>query len=413
MKEIRRFVQPMTLLGLLACSLGSAHAQGSVFTYQGQLRRAGVPFSGTCDFRFELFDAEEGGTAIGMANNHTGIEVINGLFTLPLDFGDNAFRVSFDDYFAAGRWLQVNVRCPAGSGSYSTLRPRQQITAAPHALYAPLIATNGEGNIRALMDVELVDEYGFVRTRGANGRSTTLLSSLEEAPDNGWIGVFDQDGSRAAMLADTSGGGIIFTEGPNGNENTYLGWLSGHPNHGYMGVSDANGDIQAAMFVNTQGRGELFADVKNFAVDHPARDDAKIVYTSLEGPEAAIYHRGVVPLRNGRATITLPEHFSALANPDTITVQLTPRSFDSKGLGFGAIDGRHIEVRELQQGRGTYDVHFVVHAVRRGYEDRSPVVAREAFNARLQPMTTGKPADQPRSASQLVQASAQAAEPRP
>jgi len=402
---IRRFVELTVLLGLIACACGRAHAQGSIFTYQGQLKRSGSATNGPCDFRFELFDAEQGGTQIGPPNTHVSVSVSNGLFTVPLDFGDNAFRISDDDFFAAPRWLQINVRCPAGSGSYSTLQPRQLLTAAPHALYAPLIATDADGNVRAVMDT-FSDGTGFVRTRGPHGTVTVLMSTLDTGPNNGFLGVFDEDGERAAMFAGSSGAGIIRTAGPNGNENTYLGFFVDNPNHGYMGVSDANGSIQAAMFVNEQGRGEFFADVKNFAVDHPTRADAKIVYTSLEGPEAAIYHRGVVQLRDGRAIIDLPEHFSALANPETITVQLTPRSFDSKGLGFGPIDGNRIEVRELQHGRGTYDVHFVIHAVRRGYEDRSPVVAREAFRSHFQPGTPATAVDRPRTAAHLAQSPA-------
>jgi hypothetical protein len=396
----RRFVGFTVLLGLIAGACGRAHAQGSVFTYQGQLKRSGSPTNGPCDFRFELFDAEQAGTQIGPPNTRLGVGVNNGLFTVQLDFGDNAFRVSEEDFFAAPRWLQLSVRCPAGSGNYSSLQPRQLLTAAPHALYAPLIATDADGNVRAVMDT-FSDGSGFVRTRGPNGTLTVLMSTLDTGPNNGFLGVFDEDGERAAMLAGSGGAGIIRTEGPNGNENTYLGFLNANPDHGYLGVSDASGEIRAAMFVNAQGEGEFFADVKNFAVDHPTRADAKIVYTSLEGPEAAIYHRGVVRLRDGRAIIELPEHFSALANPDTITVQLTPRSFDSKGLGFGAIHDNRIEVRELQHGRGAYDVHFVIHAVRRGYEERSPVVARETFSSHFRPGVVAATADRARTAARL------------
>jgi hypothetical protein len=113
-------------------------------------------------------------------------------------------------------------------------------------------------------------------------------------------------------------------------------------------------------------------------VDYPNRPGFQIVYASLEGPEAAIYHRGTVSLSNGRATIDLPEHFTALASPGSLTVQLTPESLDSQGLGFRRVGEGRLEIGELHGGRGSYDVHFLAHAVRRGYENYQPVVARGA-----------------------------------
>jgi hypothetical protein len=44
-------------------------------------------------------------------------------------FGANAFN-------GDARWLEIAVRCPAGSGAYTTLNPRQPLTATPYALFA-------------------------------------------------------------------------------------------------------------------------------------------------------------------------------------------------------------------------------------------------------------------------------------
>jgi len=46
-----------------------------------------------------------------------------------LDFGSSAFS-------GDSRWLEIAVRCPAGGGPYTSLDPRQPLTAAPYALYA-------------------------------------------------------------------------------------------------------------------------------------------------------------------------------------------------------------------------------------------------------------------------------------
>jgi trimeric autotransporter adhesin len=113
-----------------------SHALGSAFTYQGQLQQSGLPADGTCDFQFSVWDAAgsgsppSGGGQMGPTFPVANQVVSNGLFTVALNFGDGIFTGN-------DRWLQVAVRCPAGSGAYTTLSPRQRLTAIPYALYTP------------------------------------------------------------------------------------------------------------------------------------------------------------------------------------------------------------------------------------------------------------------------------------
>jgi hypothetical protein len=117
-----------------------AHALGTAFTYQGQLEQSGGAASGPCDFQLSLWDAggsgspPAGGNQVGGVQTLSGAGVTNGLFTLPLDFGADAFSTGSD------RWLQIAVRCPAGGGPYQTLAPRQPLTPAPFALFASTVA---------------------------------------------------------------------------------------------------------------------------------------------------------------------------------------------------------------------------------------------------------------------------------
>jgi hypothetical protein len=87
------------------------------------------------------------------ANNVT---ITEGSFTVLLDFGATAFN-------GDARWLQIAVRSPAGSGVFTTLSPRQELTATPYALRVPgvdghsldasdgsptdVVFVNGAGNV--------------------------------------------------------------------------------------------------------------------------------------------------------------------------------------------------------------------------------------------------------------------------
>ena len=105
-------------------------AIGTAFTYQGQLKNASGPVNDHCDFQFSLWDSPANLTGqIGTTQAKPDITVNNGFFTVPLDFGASAFG-------GEARWLEITVRCPAGSGSFVTLAPRQSITPAPYAMYS-------------------------------------------------------------------------------------------------------------------------------------------------------------------------------------------------------------------------------------------------------------------------------------
>ncbi len=114
---------------ILAVSLAFAQAPlGTAFTYQGQLKSEGQPYTGTCDFQFGLYDAPSVGTLLGNLSL-TEVPLTEGYFTVQLDFGADAFT-------GEPRWLDISVRCPAGTGDYTQLQPRQELTPAPYALYA-------------------------------------------------------------------------------------------------------------------------------------------------------------------------------------------------------------------------------------------------------------------------------------
>ncbi len=96
---------------------------GTSFTYQGQLKNGNSAVTATCDMGFRLFDDAAAGIEQGVIT--TTVPVTNGLFTVSLNFGYA--------FYGDARWLDIRLRCPAGSGSYTTLTPRQALAAAPYA----------------------------------------------------------------------------------------------------------------------------------------------------------------------------------------------------------------------------------------------------------------------------------------
>ena len=97
-------------------------------TYQGQLKSAGAAASGDVDLRFRLYDAMSAGNQIGTEQLWTVTLDDDGRFVVDLDFGPGAFG-------GDERWLEFDV-APAGSGSFTTLSPRQPMQPAPYALFA-------------------------------------------------------------------------------------------------------------------------------------------------------------------------------------------------------------------------------------------------------------------------------------
>ena len=120
-----------SLIGILlgAAAFRTTSAVDSRFTYQGQIRNGEALVGGNIDVRFTLWDALDSGATVGSAVTKTNLPVADGRFATELDFGSSAFA-------GDSRWIQMEVRSPAGSGQYLALAPRQMINAVPYALYS-------------------------------------------------------------------------------------------------------------------------------------------------------------------------------------------------------------------------------------------------------------------------------------
>ena len=168
---------------VLLFSTGAAVAQTSTFTYQGRLTDNGTPPANAIfDLQFSLYDTATVGTGAlqGSPNTVTNpsAQVTNGVFTVQLDFGADAFS-------GGDRFLEINVRHP-GDSSYTTLAPRQQLTSSPYSLRT-LSATTADslspGCNRCVLDAHIQSVDGSRVTGAVQIRSGGTGSSTKNFVD--------------------------------------------------------------------------------------------------------------------------------------------------------------------------------------------------------------------------------------
>jgi hypothetical protein len=335
---------------------------GTEFTYQGHLEQGGVPVNDTADFLFSLFTDAEGGTQIGVVIGTFNVTVTDGRFTVQLGFGSAAF--SGDQ-----RFLEIAVRSPAGSGSYTTLSPRQPITAVPYALYAlssggPWAADGNDiygtntGNVGigtntpvAKLDVQSDGEVTLQATTTKLGIAYAVKGLASNA--QGWgAGVYGEsvgpggvgvDGLASATSGNSYGvSGTSFSSagrgvfGSGGQIGVYgLGYPSsgqvfggyfetpstaGLGVYGFVGASSGATKAILGECLSPSGHAVYAAGnfaatgTKSFRIDHPDDPENKyLLHYCAESPEVINFYSGTVTLDDaGEAEVALPPYFAKI-----------------------------------------------------------------------------------------------------
>ena len=105
-------------------------AQPSAFNFQGFLSDGGVPANGVYDLQFKLFNAIAGGSQVGATLDRPNTTLVNGIFSVRLDFGGVAFLTSGE------RFLEISLRAGGSPNAFVVLGARQQILSVPFAVRA-------------------------------------------------------------------------------------------------------------------------------------------------------------------------------------------------------------------------------------------------------------------------------------
>jgi hypothetical protein len=130
--------------------------------------------------------------------------------------------------------------------------------------------------------------------------------------------------------------------------------------------------------------GQLTATTKSFVQNHPYRDDLEVVYTSLEGDEAATFTRGFGRLRNGVARIALGRTFALVTNPDIgLSAHVTPRG-QWADLYVESVTTEELVVRSPDAGSRDAVFDYIVYGLRIGFEEL-PVLREKRAQAFVPP----------------------------
>jgi len=203
--------------------VSKAAPMGTAFTYQGRLIDKNRPADGLYDFQFKLYDSNDPctGSQLGSPIDMNEVDVLDGHFTIELDFGSGIFDGN-------AVWLETRVvQSPLGSDP-CTLRPLLELTATPYALYAKSAGFE--------LPIQVSGSFDF---------PAAVIEATNTSTSDGYAiaGVQSDTGSVGYV------GGYYGIYGRHGSFN--YGWLGGsdygvygrniNDNYGYLGGTDYAG----------------------------------------------------------------------------------------------------------------------------------------------------------------------------
>lgn len=166
----------------IALLTSAASAQtDTTFTYQGNLSENGAPANGSYDLTFTLWSGSlsEPGIQLGDADVNNGVQVVDGNFTVDIDFGHEFFG-------STTTWLETEV-------NGIILSPRAGITPAPASIGTRGIFVDGDNNVELQGRMRIhaddaalrLDDFLFGGTYTEVRDDTTVRAVFEKVNESG------------------------------------------------------------------------------------------------------------------------------------------------------------------------------------------------------------------------------------
>ena len=261
---------------------------------------------------------------------------------------DHGIRLKYN---GVDKWL-VGMRDTNESYSFSNSSDTRLVT----------ILQGGNVGVGTTSPLGKLHVYGLLRVGGAANQQTGIIALGNDTnvdstyADNGIFrgGIGTLGSANYTNIGSYQG--IVFNV-----QNAVLGSQSTRM------LIDVNGNVgigTTSPAYKLQVNGSFAATTKSFDIPHPTKENKRLVYASLEGPENGVYVRG----KNKCSIIYLPDYWTGLVHEDSITVSITPigKTKQNKIRNYSVtnIEDNMIQIFTDSEDE-VYDFNYIVYAERK------------------------------------------------
>lgn len=206
---------PVLCFIVFPAEVAVAVPMGTAFTYQGRLMDANSAADGLYDFQFKLYNAPDDDIQLDGDVNKPDVDVIDGYFTVELDFGSDVFDGN-------SVWLEIGVRQGDVNDAYTILYPRQEVTPTPYALQTRGIFVSSSGTVGIgtktpdrNLDIRHSNTGGGIEIDRSSGTIWSGLVYENDGEEKWFVGV-KPDSNNLLFKSDTAGVSMLI-ENETGN----------------------------------------------------------------------------------------------------------------------------------------------------------------------------------------------------